>query len=135
MPKVRGFEKSSAGAAEIGRPPNQRVFARATAAIGFRELSASPGGFLLLLFFARQRKVKKIKGLAKKRVYSSPRKASPEPAWLLPLLLPSFKDITLFFAISRRDPGQCSPRFFLQKKISRAETPRRREKTFKYLFL
>jgi hypothetical protein len=36
----------------------QRVFARATEAIGFRELSAALGGFLLLLFFARQRKVK-----------------------------------------------------------------------------
>jgi len=37
----------------------QRVFARATETIRFRELSAPLGGFLLLLFFARQRKVKR----------------------------------------------------------------------------
>jgi hypothetical protein len=36
----------------------QRVFARATETIRFRGLSAALGGFLLLLFFARQRKVK-----------------------------------------------------------------------------
>jgi len=36
----------------------QRVFARATETIRFRGLSAVLGGFLLLLFFARQRKVK-----------------------------------------------------------------------------
>jgi len=34
----------------------QRVFARATETIRFRVLSASLGGFLLLLFFARQKK-------------------------------------------------------------------------------
>jgi hypothetical protein len=43
-------------------PRIQRVFARATATTGFRGLSASQGGFLLLLFFARQRKVRQTKG-------------------------------------------------------------------------
>jgi hypothetical protein len=37
---------------------SQRVFARATEIVSLRGLSAALGGFLLLLFFVRQRKVK-----------------------------------------------------------------------------
>jgi hypothetical protein len=37
---------------------SQRVFARATETVSLRGLSAALGGFLLLLFFVRQRKVK-----------------------------------------------------------------------------
>jgi hypothetical protein len=41
---------------------SQRVFAHATGTRTLRELSAAQGGFLLLLFFGRQRKVKRKAG-------------------------------------------------------------------------
>jgi hypothetical protein len=41
---------------------SQRVFAHATGTRTLRGLSAAQGGFLLLLFFGRQRKVKEKAG-------------------------------------------------------------------------
>jgi hypothetical protein len=57
---------------------SQRVFARATETVGLRGLSASSGGFLLLLFFGRQRKVKGKSRLIKYDVSELP--LSPNPS-------------------------------------------------------
>jgi hypothetical protein len=53
---------------------SQRVFARATETVSLRGLSAALGGFLLLLFFGRQRKVKGESRLIKYDVPELPEK-------------------------------------------------------------